>query len=147
MNIIGTAIKSVEGKINSPVAGKVSIEYIPTIKDVMKTKIVETISENKKIDALDIKYSIDVKYKAEGGDKIYAILSLEGDIVIKVKDENEAKSLKEEWEKNKTLKGMEIAILNVILRKSIPKLVVLSDMMSLPPVIQIPKFVKSQNKK
>ncbi len=147
MNIIGTTIKSVEGKITSPIVGKVNIEYTPAIKDVTKTKIVETIVGNKKIDALDIKYSIDVKYKAEGEEKIFATLSLEGDIVIKVKDENEAKALKEEWEKNKTLKGIEIAILNTILRKSVPKLVVLSDMLSLPPVIQIPKFVKSQNKK
>jgi len=145
MSIVGITIKEIKGEVRKPLIEKVKIEHNPKIEEVKKTKIIDSISGNKTtIPALDIKYSFKVKYIQN--DEEIASLKMEGDILYRTKDEKEAEDLEKNWKEKGNLKGKEVEILNAIMRKGVPKFMYLTEILSLPPIIQIPRFVSKNNK-
>ena len=141
MSIVAISMKEVSGKINKPISGKVNIEHTPSIENVKKTKMVASFGDSRTTSpALDIEYSFRIRYHNEKDD--FAVLLIKGNILYAVKDEKEADTLEKEWKKDKKLAGKEIDILNAIMRRNISKMLYLSEILNLPPVLQIPTFVK-----
>jgi len=141
MSIVGITIKEIKGEVKKPIIGKVKIEHNPKIEDVKETKIINSLLEKEiKISALNIKYSFMIRYIQNNNE--VALLSMNGDILYATKDEKEARDLEKNWKKEGNLKGKEVEILNAIIKRGIPKFMYLTEVLSLPPILQIPRFIK-----
>ena len=121
-------------KINAEKKSKpltTNIRTTPKIVDVKKTKIAET-----KQDVLNISFSLQTDYGE------YGSINIEGNIIYMG---NNIEQADKEWQENKKLPiDTEIELKNYIIRKVVVQSLYISDLLNMPPVIELPRIVKKK---
>ena len=121
-------------KINAEKKSKpltTNIRTTPKIVDVKKTKIAET-----KQDVLNISFSLQTDYGE------YGSINIEGNIIYMGDNIEQAEK---EWQENKKLPvDIDIEIKNYIIRKVVVQSLYISDLLNMPPVIELPRIVKKK---
>ena len=132
MTILGISYKKISAERKSKPL-KANIKTTPKIKNVKKTKISET-----KQDVLNVSFAFETDYNDHGK------ITLEGNLLYMNNKEELDKILKE-WDKNKKLPlDTDIEIKNYLLRKVVVQSLYISDVLNLPPVIELPRIVKKK---
>lgn len=130
MPIIGMTYTKINGERKKGPKGSVKVNTAPNITDVKKTEITGL---GKKVDALTVKFSLNSSFEPDIG-----IINIEGEILYKV--DNVTKIINF-WKKNKKLpQENQIEILNHIFRKVGIQALQLSDILQLPPTLNMPRI-------
>lgn len=134
--ILGFNLTSINAHADEKaLSGNVEVNNTPSIDDVQERKY-DFIGENKSVGIL---FSFKTAY-GKAGD-----INIKGEIIYKVDD---AKKVLKKWKDDKSLdEEISLTVLNFILNKCMAKSIEIADSLRLPPPIQFPYVVKSEQKK
>lgn len=131
MPVIGMEIKSIEGKRNDEIPRNLRVENGPKIKDVTSKKI-NSLGK----DVLDIGFEYECLYRVSEQKKPIANITIKGNILFLGED---TKKTIKKWKKDKKLEQkVALPVLNSIIRRSLTKIINLSEELKLPPPIRFP---------
>ncbi|MBU5574876.1 MAG: hypothetical protein QXF15_00655 [Candidatus Aenigmatarchaeota archaeon] len=135
MPIVGFLLNEVSGKKITEIQGGVSVANNADIKSVKKEQIKKFNQ-----DAISIGFEFSSTYTSE--DEEIAKIIMKGNLIAI--DEDTDKIL-EFWKKNKELpENLHIEAINIILRKCLTKIMLISDELQLPPPIGLPFATKKE---
>lgn len=130
MAIVGFNFSKIKANKEKAVSGKVNINNNISLKKVEEAKL----DINKAQKALKIEYEFSSKYEPEAGS-----IEIEGSMTL-IEESGKADEILAEWKKSKKLpKEVMTDVLNTALTKCNIQALIMSQQISLPPPIQMPK--------
>ena len=137
MSIIGFNFSKINVQKNKGVEGKININNNVSITNVEEAKLSLSKSSQK---GLKFNFSFITEYEPKLG-----TINLEGDILV-LEEAEKADKILESWKKDKSMpKEIMVSLLNTVLNKCNIQALILSQLVNLPPPIQLPK-VKAETK-
>lgn len=129
MGIIGLTYDKITTERTEISNKKVNINTTSSIKNIEKS---ELNAFNSKVKALNIKFELKSKFKPKIG-----FIDIEGTVIYTAENIEE---IMKQWKKNKTVPDENrVELTNYIFRNALPKALLLTDIMQLPPVLDIPQ--------
>ncbi|MBW6451138.1 MAG: hypothetical protein K0B02_00220 [DPANN group archaeon] len=136
MGILGITYDKIMAERTGVKNQKISVNTTSLIKDI--TKVTLNAFE-KTVESLNVKFELKSEFKPKIG-----FVEITGTIIYTVKNTDD---LIKQWKKNKTMsEENRVELTNYIFRNALPKALMLTDLMQLPPVVDIPQAVAKQNK-
>ncbi len=131
MAVVGFNFSKIHAEKTAPIKGKINISNRVNLKDVEKADL--SLGKDKQ-QGVKIMFNYISNYEPKIGN-----IELEGDLLF-LADEKGAKSILDEWKKNKKLpQNVMGTVLNTVLTRCNVQALIISRDVNLPPSVPLPK--------